>query len=172
MIGEYFIKWKLSWNKQFSSIKRESKVYNQAKKIGIIIKNDNPKFNEGIEKMVKSYINDGKMVEVLCYQINIVNSKYNFPFFSFSKKELKWNGAIENSHFKKLIETKYDYLISISDEMDIVLEYILKKSPSLLRIGNSGVHQPEHVELMLQKDNNNNLSELAVHIYEYSKKIK
>ncbi len=172
MIGERFLKFKLSWNKNYSSIKRESKAYQQTKKIGIIIKNDNPKFNEGIEKMVNSYIHDGKMVEVLCYQINIVNSKYNFPFFSFSKKELKWNGAIENSHFKKLIETKYDYLISISDEMDVVLEYMLKISPALLRIGNAGVHQPEHVDLMMQKGNDKNLSELAVQIYEYSKKIK
>ncbi|QNL20763.1 hypothetical protein HZR84_02005 [Hyphobacterium sp. CCMP332] len=172
MIGERFLKWKLKWNKHFSYLKRESKAYSQAKKIGIIIKNDNPKYNEGIEKMVRNYINEGKMVEVLCYQINIVNSKYNFPFFSFSKKELKWNGEIENSHFKKLIETKYDYLISISDEMDIVLEYMLKKSPALLRIGNAGVHKPEHVDLMVQKGNDKNLSELAVHIFEYSKKLK
>ena len=82
MLGEKILDWKLSWNKNYSKIKRNSKTYSEAKKIGVIIKNDNPNYNSGIDKMVNGFIRDGKHVEVICYQTNIVNSRYNFPFLS------------------------------------------------------------------------------------------
>ncbi len=172
MIGETILNWKLKWNKNYSSIKRESKAYNQAKKIGVIIKNDHPKYNERIQALIRTFINDGKHVEVLCYQTKIINSKYNIPLFSFSKQELKWYGAIENSHFKKLLETKYDYLISISDQMDSVLNYILMKSPSLLRIGNAGVHNSDQIDMLVQKGDNKNLAEISDQIGNYLKQLK
>lgn len=172
MLGEKILNWKLNWNRNFSKIKRKSKAYSEVRKIGVLIKNDTPKFNSGIEKMIQGFLSDGKVVEVVCYQTNIVNSKYNFPFFSFSKKELKWTGQIDNSHFLKLLETKYDYLISISDEMDGVLNYLLIASPAHLRIGNAGTHTSNQVDLLLHKDDDKNLSELAENIYNYLKKLK
>lgn len=172
MFGERILNWKLKWNKNYKSTSRFSKPYKEVKKIGLVIKNDNPKFNEKIQSMVRKFLEDGKMVEVLCYQRDIINSKYSIPFFSFTRNELSWQGEMQNSHFKKLLETKYDYLISISDEMDDILNYLLHKSPALLRIGNAGIHTSENADLLIHKDDNKNLGDIAEQMSKYIKKLR
>lgn len=171
MLGEKILSFKLNWNKRYRDNKRASIPYSEAKKIGLIIKNDNPKHNSKIEKLIKSLIDDGKFIEVLCYQGDIINSKYSIPFFSFSKQELKWNGDINNAHFKKVLETKYDYLISISDHMDSVLDYILCKSPARLRIANAEIHSDKQADFLLSTTNQKDLGDMADQMIHYIKKI-
>lgn len=171
MLGENFLSVKLKLNKRFNKISRGSVPYSKSKKIGIIIRNDQTKYNKQIENLVNTLHDDGKLVEVLCYQSDIVNSKYSIPFFSFSKKDLKWNGDINNSHVQKLIETKFDYLISISDKMDVMLDYLLCKSQSELRIANAGVHNENQAEMLVDCPGKNDLGLVAEQIGVYLKKI-
>ena len=170
-LAEKILSWKLKWNKNYSAKKRKSTPFSLSKNIGIVVKNDNQRYNSGIEELIKSLTAEGKHIEVVCYHSKIINSKYNFPLFNFSKQEVKWNGNIENSHVKRLLESDFDYLISIADEMDEVLNYLLCKSSAKLRISNAGVHNESNSDLMISSSNDKDLSVAAKQIDHYIRKI-
>jgi len=149
---------------------RHNVSYDDSKKIGLLIYNPDPAFNQELNAYVKSLQNEGKTVECLCFNSKKNNYFYDFPCAYFTSKSLDWKGDFKEERINKFIKTDFDYLYSINNLPFLPFKIILQKSKAKCRVGK--YEKDLDLDIMIDPGKEQSLKALLEQMVIYSKKIK
>lgn len=153
-----------------SPVARRNVGYDDAKKIGLLIYNPDPSFNQILNTYVKTLQNEGKTIECLCFNSKKNNYFYNFPCSYFTIKSLDWKGDFKEERINKFIKTEFDYLYSINNLPFLPFKIILQKSRAKCRVGK--YEKGLDLDIMIDPGKEQSLKALLEQMVIYSKKIK
>ena len=163
---------KIFYHLNASHVKRQAVNYKKATNIGVLIRNQDPNFNQEINEFVNGLIRDGKKVQVICFVDKSLNRMYDFEFIELNNKEIMWNGNFRQEKVNKFIKTEFDYLYSINISPFLPYEYILLSSQAKFRIGYHFKNKRKLFELMIDLKPEEKIDALVRNMKEYTKKLE
>lgn len=130
---------------KLQSFNRSPVEYQKAKKIGVLI---NANATEDIE-IVKNFVaaNNKRKVEVLAY-FNDKEEHPNFPYSYFGKKEVNLISKPSGQTVEQFINQPFDILFNLSQEENLMLNYIAALSKAHMRVG-PFQENIDHYDLMI-----------------------
>lgn len=152
--------------------KREFIAWDKAKSIAIVYDATQKENRELVHNWAQKLRNTGKEINELGFinekkLSNMLDVRYGNEYFS--RAELSFFGIPEKSRFNDFLNRKFDYLICLNSDSNILLLYFALKSNTKSRIGFHSDHQKDFFDIMIKPQKNDSIAENLVLIENYLK---
>jgi len=140
---------------------RDAKNFEQAKKIGILYDATDLEEFEIVKEYAKVIREERKEVKALGFVNEKETQSNQMPTIDldfFTKKDLNWYHKPGGYIVENFINTEYDILISLNFNDCYPLQYISAVSKAKFRVGKYDEKYKLYYDLMIDLQNNNNLS--------------
>jgi len=144
--------------------------FDQATSLGIIYTWEDDNKEAEIESFIKLINDEGKSIDVLCYNPNKEAVSIRHPTVSIS--DLSALGKLNSEAAQRFTSTPFDFLIHLDFELDDIVKSILIQSSARCRVGHHSADNSAYYELMIGIDKSSGLSNFTAQIVKYIKAIK
>ena len=131
---------------------RQNKPFVEAKQFGILFSvGKDEKLAEAAVALRADLAKQGMNVRLLAYRAE-VNGLSEGSFDIFSQDDFDFFFTCKDTVVEDFMETAFDYLICLDEEMNVVIKYVLARSRAHCRIGNFREGMEPFFDFMLVKD--------------------
>ena len=170
-IKEFFLKRKLEKAIKGNSAERYSVPFARAKSVGIYFNTDNAKYSKQINEFVKGLKKEGKQVEAVTYLNDSQDNPYDFSYHVLKDENINLFGEIQAEKIHQFIDTPFDYLFCISDDLNLPVKYMLAASKAKCRVGLHSENNEPLFDFMMSGSKKGDLQEFIRNILRYTSHI-
>ncbi|WP_027000379.1 DUF6913 domain-containing protein [Eisenibacter elegans] len=172
-IKDYFLQFKSKLAAERSNVKRYTQHYNEVKNIGILFNIRDMSKYQSLNDLVDQLKRDGKRISLMTYMdLDVMHSNpYNFQFDWFTKKHISVTGQIKSHQVDNFVEQGFDYLYCIYLEPFLPFDNILARSKAKCRVGKYFEGQENHLELMINLEEEGSIDRLIDEMFTLTKKM-
>jgi len=151
MIFNPWVKYKTKKSQKENRALRKSVGYKEANNFGIIFNNDEQSKIEAADKLISLLKMDGKNIKTIAFERK--NSIKHLPYDTFTINNFSFWGNLIGKPINDFTNAKYDFLICLDEQPNLLIRNILANSKAKCRIGRyDEINQPTF-EMLLQNSN-------------------
>lgn len=121
--------------------------YQKVRQIGLLFRAENMTEAKELDALVKGLTADGKTVTAFTFLEDEPIPHCGFPFKAFRPTDFNWYGKPMVESLNRFLETELDYLIILSANYRLEIEYAARLSRAYCRLGNTEVLPQELLDI-------------------------
>ena len=149
---------------------RKTVGYEEAKKIGVLFTQSDRKKYMAVRNLIKSFKNDGKEVEVLCF-LNKGGENFDFLYDYITSDDVGLWGKMQSSAALKFSKLNFDYLFYLDLKGNLYLDNVMAMTKASCRIGFYKKKSDGLLDLMIHINGNTAIEEAIEQVLYYTKKL-
>ena len=149
---------------------RKTVSYDKAKKIGVLFTQSDRNKYLAVRNLIKSFKNDGKEVEVLCF-LNKGGENYDFLYDYITSNDVGLWGKMQSSSALKFSKLDFDYLFYLDLKGNLYLENVMAMTKASCRIGFYKKKNDSLLDLMININGKTAIEDAIEQVLYYTKKL-